>query len=379
MQRWTESTAQFDAQLLNLHGDTLLSAAFLAYIGFFDVYARQQVLREWETYLADERGLKFSPALSVTDYLVTTTERFQFVSNGLPDDELCVENAVIIKNYQRYPLILDPSGQALSWLQQEYKKKEMHVTSLLDPKFYKILESAVRFGTPVLLTDVERLDPVLNGILNKETHKKGGRSMITLGDQEVDFSPAFEIFLSSRDSAHNFAPDLCSRVTFCNFTITPASLQSQALNMLLRQERPDVEKKRRDGMLLQSEFKVKAREMEDGLLSALANVEGSILEDQTVLTTMEKIKAESAQIKEEFAKMDEVMREVQECTAEYENLARAATRSYFSLEALTAVHDRLYRYSLDFFFEVLRVSISDPSIAAEPGAPSGGASAPDSK
>eukprot|EP00392_Amoebophrya_sp_AT5.2_P018141 g18610.t1 len=274
--RWAESTSEFDAQLTNLHGDTLLSGGFLAYIGFFDMYSRQQLMKTWETFLNDERGIKFSKALSVTDYLATTADRFKWVSNGLPDDELCVENAVIIGNYQRYPLIMDPSGQALAWLKTEYKKKDIHVTSFLDPKFYKILESGVRFmtgpaagptirlGTPILLTDVERLDPILNGILNKETHKKGGRTMITMGDQEVDFSPSFEIFLSTRDAGAQFTPDLCSRVTFCNFTITPASLQSQTLNMVLRQERPDVDKARHDMLVLQGEFKVKTRAMEDG-------------------------------------------------------------------------------------------------------------------
>ncbi|CAD7970789.1 unnamed protein product [Amoebophrya sp. A120] len=361
-QRWSESTAEFDQQLLNLHGDTLLSGGFLAYIGFFDMYARNLVLKKWESFLAEERGIKFSKSLSITDYLATTADRFNWVSNGLPDDELCVENAVIIYNYQRYPLILDPSGQALQWLKQEYSKKDIHVTSFLDPKFYKILESGVRFGTPILLTDVEKLDPVLNGILNKETHKKGGRTMITMGDQEVDFSPSFEIFLSTRDAGAVFTPDLCSRVSFCNFTITPASLQSQTLNMVLRQERPDVDQQRHEALVLQGEFKVKMRAMEDGLLAALANVEGSILEDQNVITTMEKIKAESAELKEQFTKIDETMEKVSRTSAEYTSLAIAATRAYFSLESLGSINF-LYQYSLDFFFEIFRVSITDPAIA----------------
>ena len=53
--------------------------------------------------------------------------------------------------------------------------------------------------------------------------------MITLGDKEIDFSPAFTIFLATRDPTVHFTPDLCSRVTFVNFTITHSSLTSQCL------------------------------------------------------------------------------------------------------------------------------------------------------
>ena len=48
-----------------------------------------------------------------------------------------------------------------------------------------------------------------------------------------------------------FAPDLCSRVTFVNFTVTRGSLQTQCLNQVLKAERPDVDAKRSDLLKLQ--------------------------------------------------------------------------------------------------------------------------------
>lgn len=48
-----------------------------------------------------------------------------------------------------------------------------------------------------------------------------------------------------------FAPDLCSRVTFVNFTVTRSSLQTQCLNQVLKAERPDVDAKRSDLLKLQ--------------------------------------------------------------------------------------------------------------------------------
>lgn len=48
-----------------------------------------------------------------------------------------------------------------------------------------------------------------------------------------------------------FSPDVCSRVTFVNFTVTRSSLQSQCLNQVLKAERPDIDQKRSDLMKLQ--------------------------------------------------------------------------------------------------------------------------------
>lgn len=57
------------------------------------------------------------------------------------------------------------------------------------------------------------------------------------------------VCLSSRQV--EFPPDLCSRVTFVNFTVTRSSLQSQCLNEVLKAERPDVDEKRSDLLKLQ--------------------------------------------------------------------------------------------------------------------------------
>lgn len=76
-----------------------------------------------------------------------------------------------------------------------------------------------------------------------------------------------------------FPPDLCSRVTFVNFTVTRGSLQSQCLNQVLKAERPDVDAKRSDLLKLQGEFLLRLRHLEKSLLQALNEVKGRILDD----------------------------------------------------------------------------------------------------
>jgi hypothetical protein len=40
-------------------------------------------------------------------------------------------------------------------------------------------------------------------VLNRELRRTGGRVLITLGDQDIDLSPTFTIFLSTRDPLVN--------------------------------------------------------------------------------------------------------------------------------------------------------------------------------
>ena len=135
-----------------------------------------------------------------------------------------------------------------------FQDRKITKTSFLDDSFRKNLESALRFGNPLLVQDVENYDPILNPVLNKELKRTGGRVLITLGDQDIDLSPSFTIFLSTRDPTVEFPPDICSRVTIVNFTVTRSSLQSQCLNQVLKAERPDIDQKRSDLLKLQGIF-----------------------------------------------------------------------------------------------------------------------------
>lgn len=111
-------------------------------------------------------------------------------------------------------------------MSNHYASKKIAKISFADVNFIKNLESALRFGNPLLVEDVEKIDPVLNSVLNREIYKTGGRVLIRVGDLEVDFVSTFNMFMVTRDSNAYFTPDLCSRVTFVNFTVTMSSLQN---------------------------------------------------------------------------------------------------------------------------------------------------------
>ena len=348
--RWEAGSRTFDEEMSTIVGDVLLSAAFLAYGGFFDQHYREVMWQDWSSHLHDA-NIKFKQELSLTEYLSTADDRLSWQSKSLPSDNLTMENAVMLKRFNRYPLIIDPTGQATTFLLNEYKDRKITVTSFLDEAFLKVLESALRFGNPLLIQDVEHLDPILNAVLNKEIRRTGGRVLIRLGSQDIDFSPSFTMFLSTRDPSVEFSPDICSRVTFVNFTMTRSSLQSQSLDQVLKIERPDTERKRTDLMKAQGEFRLRLRTLEKLLLQALNESTGNILDDDKVIGTLETLKREAAEITHKVEETDIVMKEVEQVTAEYLPLAQACSSVFFILEQLNLVN-HFYQFSLRFFLDI---------------------------
>ena len=185
--------------MTTMTGDSLLASAFLAYIGFFDQFYRTVLIDHWKEYF-EEQGFVFRQDMQLTEFLSKASDRMSWQSHKLPADDLCTENAIILSRFNRYPLVIDPAGQAMEFILSYYKEKKITRTSFADEGFMKHLETSIRFGCPILVQDVEKIDPILNSVLNKEIHRQGGRVLIRVGDHEIDFSDTFKLFMITRDA-----------------------------------------------------------------------------------------------------------------------------------------------------------------------------------
>ena len=348
--RWAEGSKSFETQLRTLVGDVLIAAAFLAYSGLYDQQFRKAMTDDWLNQLALS-GIESKQHNPVAEYLSSADERLRWQQHSLPADELCTENAIILKRFNRYPLIIDPSGRVTDFLQNESTSRRLTITSFLDDSFIKQLESSLRFGNPILIQDAEHLDPILNHVLNKEYQRTGGRVLVQLGKQEIDFSPAFRLYLSTRDPTARFAPDICSRTTFVNFTVTQSSLRTQSLNDVLKSERPDVDERRSNLIKLQGEFKVNLRHLERRLLQALNESRGNILDDDNLIESLEILKKEAAGISAKMTETEGVMAEVETITLQYNIIAKSCSAIFAVLGQLHHLN-HFYQFSLRHFVDI---------------------------
>ena len=83
---------------------------------------------------------------------------------------MSVDNAIILENSDRWPLMIDPQLQANGWIRKMEDKNQIRIVKpTMDPKIMsRSLETAVTMGIPVLFEDAnETFDPMLEPLLGK--------------------------------------------------------------------------------------------------------------------------------------------------------------------------------------------------------------------
>ena len=58
--------------------------------------------------------------------LVDAEEMAEWSLQGLPSDELSLQNAAIVTKARSYPLLIDPQGQGKIWLRTKEQYNEIH-------------------------------------------------------------------------------------------------------------------------------------------------------------------------------------------------------------------------------------------------------------
>jgi dynein heavy chain 1 len=161
------------------------------------------------------------------------------------------------------------------------------------------------------------------------------------------------IILSTKNPAVQLTPDVCSRVTLVNFTVTPASLESQSLSKVLQYEKPELEEQRAAVLKLQGEQNVKLRELEDQMLAKISASEGSILEDDQLVAGMEVLMKEGQAVEEQIAQSDQIMAQVHSAIGEFEPFAALCKQVFIILMALREL-SFLYEFSSNAFMSILQ-------------------------
>jgi dynein heavy chain, axonemal len=358
--RWTQAAENLQNIYDNLLGDVLISSGVIGYLGPFTATFRDECVRDWIRMVKSKKIACSEPdKYSLSNTLGEPIKIQQWNIFGLPKDSFSIDNAVVVYNSNRWPLMIDPQGQANRWIKNSEKESKLSVIKLTDSDMMRKLENSIQFGNPLLLENVgEELDPSLEPLLLRVTFKQSGVEMIKLGDNIIEYSKDFRLYITTKLRNPHYLPEVATKVTLLNFMITPEGLEDQLLGIVVAKERPELEEERQQLIITSAQNQRALKEVEDKILYTLSASEGNILEDETAIQTLDSAKLIADDINKKQKVGLETAKKIDASRLEYKPMAQHSSTLFFCLTDLPNI-DPMYQYSLQWFINLYINSIQD--------------------
>uniref|UniRef100_H9GM01 Dynein axonemal heavy chain 10 n=1 Tax=Anolis carolinensis TaxID=28377 RepID=H9GM01_ANOCA len=355
--RWLNDLEELKRRQVKLLGDCLLCAAFLSYEGAFTWEFRDEMIKDvWQTDI-QVREIPLSQPFKLENLLTDDVEISRWGSQGLPPDELSVQNGILTTRASRFPLCIDPQQQALNWIKRKEEKNNLRMSSFNDPDFLKQLEMAIKYGNPFLFHDVdEYIDPVIDNVLEKNIKTGQGRTYIILGDKEVDYDTNFKLYLNTKLANPKYSPSVFGKAMVINYTVTLKGLEDQLLSVIVGFERRELEEQREHLIQETSENKNLLKDLEDSLLRELATSTGNMLDNVDLVHTLEETKAKATEVSEKLKLAEKTAIDIDKLRDGYRPAAKRGAILFFVLSEMALVNT-MYQYSLAAFLDVFGLSL----------------------
>ncbi|SCU71162.1 Cytoplasmic dynein 2 heavy chain (DYNC2H1), putative [Trypanosoma equiperdum] len=362
--RWKELVEQYKVKDTCVSGDMVIAAASIAYFGPLTGPYRKHLLQTWSASLA-ELGIKTSEN---SDLLSTTGDAVQIHDwqlCGLPKDPLSTENAIILSNARTWPLLIDPQGQANSWIRNLHKDDNLQVCKASDDKFMKTVEGAIRLGLPCLLENVgESLDPALEPVLHRNVFLIGCTPHIRVGDSAIPYNEKFRLYMTTKLPNPSYTPETIVIVSLLNFFITRSGLEDQILARTVEKERNDLEQEKQRLTRDCAEKNRELKELQENILRMLEEAEGDILDQEELIDALEKSKLKSTEISEDLVRARATEVTIDETRNKYRPHAYRGALLFFCVSELSTV-DPMYQFSLQWYINLVLLAIENTEAAVD--------------
>lgn len=351
--RWTQSCADLSISYDNLIGDALVSAGSISYLGVFTPDFRHDISKLWHTRLS-ELGLPHTAGCGLRTTMSDPVAIRQWTICGLPQDSHSLENGIIMSKGRRYPLLIDPQGQANRFIKNMGKDSSMcpndiDIIKQSDKNFLRTLENGVRFGRWVLLENIgESLEASLEPLLLQQKFKQGGTDMIKIGDSTIPWNDSFRFFITTKLPNPHYPPEVCVKVSLINFAITFTGLEDQLLGAVVVEEMPEMEEKKNSLVISNARMRKELQELEDLILVMLSNSQGNILDDYKLIETLAVSKVKSQEITAKVLEAEKTEQQIDISRNMYRPVAFRGAILYFCIVDLGSI-DPMYQYSLQWF------------------------------
>uniref|UniRef100_H2ZEZ5 Uncharacterized protein n=1 Tax=Ciona savignyi TaxID=51511 RepID=H2ZEZ5_CIOSA len=358
-QRWNDQVKSLTSELTSLPACAQLASAFITYLPSAPEDVRREMVQSWMELIK-------LPSFDLRRFLSTESEQLQWKSEGLPSDDLSMENALIILQVIPpfffsgiRPFLVDPSSRATEWLKQHLKESRLEVVNQQVSRVWNLQCGANLCKDITIYTTFKEILLFDSSLFNF-----GADSffdimyVVQLGEKTVDYNEEFRLFMTTRNPHPDIPPDAASIISEVDFTTTRAGLKGQLLAITIQHEKPELEE-RKTGLLQKEEsLKIELAKLEDSLLQQLAKAEGNILENKELLQSLNQTKASSLDITQSLSESQQMEASLDQERNAYLPLAECGSTLYFVISDLSKINN-MYRFSLTAFLRLFQKSLLD--------------------
>ncbi|KAG7377648.1 hypothetical protein PHYPSEUDO_011184 [Phytophthora pseudosyringae] len=354
--RWSDMSAQLQVVYDNVVGDIMLASGVIAYLGAFTSVYRERAVDQWCSELT-KQSITCSKTFTLTETLGDAVQIRAWTIAKLPNDSFSIDNAIMLQRSNRWPLMIDPQGQANRWVKNMEESNNLKVVKQSQAGFVRMLENSIMIGAAVLIENMpEEIDPMLEPVLLKQVVKTGGVATIRLGDNTVEYDPNFRLYMTTKLRNPHYPPETCVKVNLLNFMATEEGLQDQMLGIVVAKEEPVLEQQREKLVLEDAANKKTLKEIEDQILYLLQTAKGNILDDERLIETLGASKVTANKIEEKVREAAVTQQMIAEKRQGYLPVAFRASQLFFCIADLTVI-DPMYQYALEWFINLFVFSI----------------------
>ncbi|CCW70907.1 unnamed protein product [Phytomonas sp. Hart1] len=356
-ERWTQQSNEFKTLITRLVGDVALSCAFISYCGPFNSEFRTQLLYECFYPKCKQLEIPVTPEINIVKFLVDETTISDWQLEGLPADSHSVQNAIMITTSSKFPLMIDPQGQALNWIRKRTESQLNKLVQMADRGFSNHLQELMDKGGALLIENIpEEIDPMIDPVLEKQIARSGKMQIIRINGEEMTYNDKFTMFMATKLPNPNFTPELFAKCLVIDFTVTMEGLEQQLLSHVIGREKAELnEESAKLNEDINSNEK-RRKNLEDRLLKQLSESQGNLIDDVDLISTLQETKDASADIAEKLATAFETKKRIAGACEEYRSVACRGAVLYFLVVQMSLVSN-MYQTSLVQFNGVFDNSI----------------------